>query len=129
MATIRTLIVDDTMFIRMVLKQVLLKTEFQVVGEAGDGNEAVTKYEELQPDLVVMDIIMPSMSGLDAVRQIMCKYPEADIVMCSALGQDSVIKQALAAGARDYIVKPFVPDQVLGTLRGAALNDGCGAAA
>jgi len=125
MANIRTLIVDDTLFIRMVLKQVLRKTEFEVVGEATDGQEAVAKYEELKPDLVVMDIIMPSMSGLDAVRQIMGKYPQAWIVMCSALGQNDVIAQALAAGARDYIVKPFVPDQVLETLRGGPRDTAC----
>ncbi len=117
MNKVRTLIVDDTLFVRMMLKQILVKSEFDVVGEAGDGAEAVAKYEALRPDLVLMDIIMPSMSGLDAVRTIMIRYPAARIVMCSALGQESVIAEAVSAGARDYITKPFVPDQVLRALR------------
>jgi two-component system chemotaxis response regulator CheY len=120
MDKVRTLIVDDTLFIRMMLKQILLKTEFQVVGEASDGGEAISRYEELQPDLVLMDIIMPSMSGLDAVRTIVTRYPDAWIVMCSALGQENIVTQAMDAGARDFIVKPFVPDQVLRALRHAA---------
>lgn len=117
MNKVRTLIVDDTLFVRMMLKQILVKSEFDVIGEAGDGAEAVAKYEALRPDLVLMDIIMPSMSGLDAVRTIMIRYPAARIVMCSALGQESVIAEAVSAGARDYITKPFVPDQVLRALR------------
>ena len=117
MTTVRTLVVDDTLFIRQMLKQILSHTEFEVVGEAANGEQAVSKYDELAPDLVIMDIIMPGVSGLDAVKQIMEKHPEARIVMCSALGHEHVVVEALSAGARDFIVKPFVPAQVLQTLR------------
>jgi two-component system chemotaxis response regulator CheY len=92
---------------------------FEVAGEASDGIEAVEQYRILQPDLVTMDIVMPRRSGIDAVRGIIEIDPGACVVMCSALGQESLVREALAAGARDFIVKPFKPDAVLATLRKA----------
>ena len=117
MNTVRTLVVDDATFIRKMLGQILTRSEFEVVGEAENADEAMSRYEELAPDLVIMDIMMPGTSGIEAVIEIRRKHPEALIVMCSALGLESVVKQALDAGAKDYIVKPFMPDQVLQKLR------------
>jgi two-component system, chemotaxis family, chemotaxis protein CheY len=117
MNNIRTLIVDDASFIRKMLMQILKRSEFEVVGEAENADEAMLRYEELTPDLVIMDIMMPGTSGIEAVTELRRKHPDALIVMCSALGLESVMKQALDAGARDYIIKPFMPDQVLQKLR------------
>jgi len=117
MNTVRTLVVDDALFIRQMLKQIFSRTEFQVVGEAGSAEEAVVKYDTLAPEMVIMDIMMPGTSGIDAVKLILGKDPAARIVMCSALGQETTVEEALAAGARDFIIKPFMPDQVLQTLR------------
>lgn len=119
----RTLIVDDTLFIRRLLSQILKQTEFEVVGEAADGAEAIAKYHELAPDFVLMDIMMPGLDGINAVRQIKQAYPGARIVMCSALGQEHLVMEALNAGALDFIVKPFAPENVLRTLRNLAGHD------
>jgi len=117
MVAFRILVVDDTPFIRRMLRHILGESEFEVVGEAADAEEAVRKFDELCPDFVLMDIIMPGTSGIEAVRQILAKDPKVRIVMCSALGHESVVGEALAAGASDFIEKPFMPDQVLQTLR------------
>lgn len=113
----RTLVVDDAVFVRRAIAQILHPSEFEVVGEATNGREAVQEYRRLQPDVVLMDIMMPEMDGIEAVRQIKQEHPDARIVMCSALGQERVIIEALSAGALDFIVKPFLPDKVLATLR------------
>ncbi len=113
----RTLLVDDDAFIRQMLKDILAETDFEVVGEAVDGSEAFAKYQELKPDLVLMDIIMPDVSGLDAVRNIIAVDPSARIVMCSALGQQAMVREALRAGARDFVIKPFKPRKVVETLQ------------
>lgn len=118
MTRFSTLVVDDTPFIRRMLIHILGETEFEVVGEAADAEEAVRKFTELAPEFVLMDIIMPGTSGIDAVRQILALEPTARIVMCSALGHETVVEEALEAGACDFIEKPFMPDQVLATLRG-----------
>jgi len=109
----RILIVDDAAFMRMMIKDILSKNGFEVVGEAADGLQAVEKYNELKPDLVTMDITMPEMDGIEAVKQIKEFDPSAKIVMCSAMGQQSMVMDAIRAGAMDFIVKPFQSDRVL----------------
>jgi two-component system chemotaxis response regulator CheY len=107
------LICDDAIFMRTMLADILKQSGFEVVGEAQTGVEAVKKYRELLPDLVTMDIVMPDMGGIDAVREITKDYPEAKILMCSAMGQQGLVVEAIQAGARDFIVKPFQPSRVL----------------
>ncbi|OWR32472.1 two-component system response regulator [Saccharibacillus sp. O23] len=113
----RVMIVDDAAFMRMVLKEILVKLGYEVVGEAGNGAEAVLEYERLKPDIVTMDITMPEMDGITAVRKIKEIDPNVRIVMCSAMGQQGMIVEAIQAGARDFIVKPFQPDRVEQALR------------
>ena len=107
------LICDDAVFMRTMLADILTQAGFAVIGQAKTGAEAVDKYRELRPDLVTMDIVMPDMGGIDAVRTIMGEYPDARILMCSAMGQQSLVIEAIQAGARDFIVKPFQPSRVL----------------
>lgn len=107
------LICDDAVFMRTMLSDILSQAGFAVIGHAQTGREAVDKYRELQPDLVTMDIVMPDMGGIDAVRSIMAEYPDAKILMCSAMGQQSMVVEAIQAGARDFVVKPFQPSRVL----------------
>jgi two-component system, chemotaxis family, chemotaxis protein CheY len=107
------LICDDAIFMRRMLRDVLKGAGFEVVGEAQTGAEAVDRYRELKPDLVTMDIIMPDMGGIDAVRAIVQEHPEAKILMCSAMGQQALVIEAIQAGARDFVVKPFQPSRVL----------------
>jgi two-component system chemotaxis response regulator CheY len=115
----RILIVDDAAFMRMMIKDILSKNGFEVVGEAENGHIAVDKYGELLPDLVTMDITMPEMDGISAVKIIKKNYPEAKIIMCSAMGQQAMVIDAIQAGAKDFIVKPFQPDRVLEAVRKA----------
>lgn len=107
------LICDDALFMRTMLADILEQAGFDVVGQAETGAEAVRKYRELQPSLVTMDIIMPDMGGIDAVREIVKEYPDANILMCSAMGQQALVIEAIQAGARDFVVKPFQPSRVL----------------
>ncbi|QFF98542.1 response regulator [Psychrobacillus glaciei] len=109
----RILIVDDAAFMRMMIKDILTKNGFEVVGEAGDGAQAVEKYAELKPDLVTMDITMPEMDGITALKEIKGKNPNAVIIMCSAMGQQAMVIDAIQAGAKDFIVKPFQADRVI----------------
>ena len=109
----RVLIVDDALFMRTMLRNIFVESGFEVVGEAGNGNDAVEKYRALVPDLTTMDIVMPEKNGIEALKQIMAIDPRARVVMCSALGQESLIIEALEAGARDFIVKPFKPAKVV----------------
>ncbi len=113
----RVLIADDASFMRQMIREIIEPEGYEVVGEATDGVEAVEQYEQLQPDLVTMDIVMPKRSGIDAVRGILEQSPDACVVMCSALGQETLVMEALQAGAKDFIVKPFKPDNVLSTLQ------------
>jgi two-component system chemotaxis response regulator CheY len=113
----RFLIVDDAMFMRKMLSDILTKEGHEIVGEAGSGEEAILKYEQLMPDIVTMDIVMPGMDGLDAVKGIMEKDANAKIIMCSALGQQQMVIDALQAGAKEYIVKPFQPLIIIETLK------------
>jgi two-component system, chemotaxis family, chemotaxis protein CheY len=107
------LICDDAVFMRTMLSDILTQAGFSVVGQAQTGAEAVAKYRELQPDLVTMDIVMPDMGGIEAVKVIVEEYPDAKILMCSAMGQQSLVVEAIQAGARDFVVKPFQPSRVL----------------
>ncbi|MEY8303183.1 response regulator [Anaerosalibacter bizertensis] len=109
----RILIVDDASFMRMMIKDILTKNGFEVVGEGENGLKAVEKYEELKPDLVIMDITMPEMDGIQAVKEIKKIDSDAKIVMCSAMGQQAMVIEAIQAGARDFIVKPFQADRVI----------------
>lgn len=109
----RVLVVDDTAFMRRMLRELLSKAGLEVVAEAGNGREAVEQYRQVRPDLVIMDITMPELDGIAAVREIVREDPSARIVMCSALGQQELIIEALEAGAQDFVVKPFVPEKVL----------------
>lgn len=110
------LICDDAAFMRMMIKNVLTKGGYNVAGEAENGAKAVEKYKELSPDLVLMDITMPNMDGLEALKAIKSKDPNANIVMCSAMGQESMVIDAIKSGAKDFIVKPFKPDRILKTV-------------
>ncbi|WP_066370360.1 response regulator [Neobacillus fumarioli] len=113
----RVLIVDDAAFMRMMLKDILTKNGIEVAGEAVNGLDAVEKYRELQPDVVTMDITMPEMDGITAVKQIRTIDPQAKIIMCSAMGQQPMVLEAIQAGAKDFIVKPFQPDRVMESIR------------
>ena len=112
----RILVADDASFMRQMIREIIEGEGHEVVGEASDGVEAVDRFKELHPDLVTMDIVMPRRSGIDAVKSIMEMDPGAAIVMCSALGQESLVTEAIEAGAMDFIVKPFKPDAVIKTL-------------
>ncbi len=107
------LIADDAAFMRMMLKNVLTEAGYEIAGEAENGAVAVAKYRELNPDLTTMDITMPEMDGLAALKEIRAGDPSARVVMCSAMGQQSMVIESIQAGAKDFIVKPFQPDRVL----------------
>ncbi len=107
------LIVDDAAFMRMMLKDILSKNGFTVVGEAENGMLGVQKYFELKPDLTIMDITMPEMDGLQAVKEIKKRDAQARIVMCSAMGQQAMVIEAIQSGAKDFVVKPFQPERVV----------------
>lgn len=109
----KVLIVDDAAFMRMMIKDILSKNGFEVVGEAQDGSVAVEKYEELKPDLVTMDITMPEKDGIQALKEIKAMNPNAIVIMCSAMGQQAMVIDAIQAGAKDFVVKPFNAERVL----------------
>ena len=113
----RVLIADDASFMRQMIREIIEPEGHEVVGEATNGIEAVELFQELHPDIVTMDIVMPKRSGIDAVKIILAQQPTAKVVMCSALGQETLVMEALQAGARDFIVKPFKPDSVIATLK------------
>lgn len=112
----RVLIVDDAAFMRLAIKSILEKNNFQVVGEAENGLVAISKYKELEPDIVTMDITMPKMDGIDAVKEILKIDKDATVVIISAIGQETMVKKAILAGAKTFIVKPFKEDHVIKTL-------------
>ncbi len=113
----RVLVVDDTVFTRSLIRDIFTAAGFEVVGEAANGVEAVERFRELRPDLVTMDIVMPFKSGIEATREIVREDRAAVVVMCSALGQESLVMEAIEAGATDFIVKPFQGDDVIRTAR------------
>ena len=109
----RILIVDDAAFMRMMIKDILTKNGYNIVGEAENGAKAVEKYAELKPDLVLMDITMPEMDGIEALKKIKAADANASIIMCSAMGQQAMVIESIQSGAKDFIVKPFQADRVL----------------
>jgi two-component system, chemotaxis family, chemotaxis protein CheY len=117
----RVLVVDDAAFMRKMLGDVLAKAGHEVVGEGANGNEAVDQFQSLKPDIMTLDITMPEKDGLSALREILALDATAKIVMCSALGQESKVLEAIKAGAKDFVVKPFQPDRVLDAI-GKALD-------
>lgn len=113
----KVLIVDDAAFMRMMIKDILQKNGFEVIGEASNGIEAVNLYKKERPDVVTMDITMPDMDGIEAVKEIRAFDASAKIIMCSAMGQQSMVMDAIKSGAKDFIVKPFQADRVLEAIR------------
>lgn len=113
----RVLVVDDAAFMRMMLKEILTKAGYDVVGEAANGKEAVDKYKELSPDLVTLDITMPEMDGIQALKAIKGINDNATVIMCSAMGQQTMVIEAIQSGAKDFIVKPFQADRVLESIK------------
>lgn len=114
---INILIADDLQFIKLVLRDLVEKAGFRVVGEASNGEEAIELFQDKHPDVVLMDITMPKMDGLTALKKILKIDPGANIIMCSALGQQTLIVQALQMGAKDFIVKPFRPERVINSIK------------
>jgi len=111
------LIVDDAAFMRMLLKDIVSKAGYEVAGEAVNGADAVEKYKELKPDIVTMDITMPEMNGIEAIKKIKEIDPNAKIIVCSAMGQQAMVVEAIQAGAKDFIVKPFQHGRVIEALQ------------
>jgi two-component system chemotaxis response regulator CheY len=111
--SVKILVVDDAIFMRSMIRDIFARGPFVIAGEAENGVEAVRLYRELRPDLTTMDIVMPQMDGITALREIIRFDPSAKVVMCSALGQETLIAESIEAGARDFIVKPFQPSRVL----------------
>lgn len=111
----KIMLVDDAAFMRMMVKDALTKAGYTDLVEAQDGVEAVDKFNAENPDLVFMDITMPNMDGLEALKKIKASHPGANIVMCSAMGQEAMVIEAIKSGAKDFIVKPFKPDRILAT--------------
>lgn len=112
----KVLIVDDAAFMRMTIKQMLEKGNHETIGEAGNGIEAVKKFIELKPDVVLLDITMPEMNGIEALRRIKELEPAARVVICSAMGQQAMVAQAIQLGAKDFIVKPFEEDRLIAAI-------------
>ena len=113
------LIVDDAAFMRMMIKDILTKNGYNVVGEAENGLKAIEKYSETKPDLVLMDITMPEMDGIQALKKLKAIDAGANIIMCSAMGQQAMVIESIQSGAKDFIVKPFQADRVLQAVKKA----------
>lgn len=118
----RILIVDDSNFARSMLNAILFKHGYEVVGEARDGNEALEKYEQLKPDLVTMDIAMPHLNGINALKKIIDSFPDAKIVMISSVHSKEIVKSVLLGGALDYVIKPFTKERLLKAIDKALLQ-------
>ena len=113
----KILITDDALFMRVTLKNILVANGYEVAAEATNGQEAVEKYASIRPDLVLMDITMPVMDGITATKAIRSNDPTANVVMCTAMGQKNMVIEAIQAGAKDFIVKPFQPDRVIDSIK------------
>ncbi len=119
---VNILLADDLSFMRMIQKEILSEKGYNIVGEASDGIEAVEKYKKLKPDVVILDITMPNMNGLEAMKKILEFDPDAKIIICSALGQQKLIVEAIKAGVKDFIVKPFKPERMFSAIEKAIKN-------
>ena len=117
------LIVDDVAFVRKTLRDILVAAHYQVVGEAENGEDAIKLYAKLRPDIVTMDVVMPQMSGIEDTRRIVKTNQHARVVIISAMGQENLVMEAINAGARDYILKPFTREDILKTLERAMIDD------
>ncbi len=115
--SIKVLVVDDAIFMRSLIRDIFARSPFVIAGEAENGQEAIEMYKILRPDITTMDIVMPEVDGITALKEIMKFDPQAKVVMCSALGQESLIAESIEAGAKDFIVKPFQPNKVLKVVR------------
>jgi len=115
----RVLICDDAAFMRMMIKDILTKNGYEIAGEAENGMKAIEKYNETNPDLVMMDITMPEMDGIQALKKIKEGDPSANVIMCSAMGQQAMVIESIQSGAKDFIVKPFNQDRVLEAVKKA----------
>ena len=115
----RVLVVDDAVFMRKVVSDALNKGGHEVIGEAANGQEAVDQFQSLKPEVMTLDITMPEKDGLEALREIIALDPGARVVMCSALGQESKVLESIKLGAKDFVVKPFKPDRVVGAVQKA----------
>jgi two-component system, chemotaxis family, chemotaxis protein CheY len=115
----RVLVVDDAAFMRKMVTDALTKGGHEVIGEAGNGQEAVARFQELRPEVTTLDITMPEKDGLEALREIISLDPTARVVMCSALGQESKVLESVKLGAKDFVVKPFQPDRVIAAVEKA----------
>ncbi|WP_274361472.1 response regulator [Paenibacillus thermotolerans] len=113
----KILVVDDAAFMRMMIKDILTKNGYEVVAEAADGAQAIEKFKEFRPDLITMDITMPEMDGITALKEIKKVDPSAKVIMCSAMGQQAMVIDAIQAGAKDFIVKPFQADRVIEAIK------------
>lgn len=113
----RVMVCDDAAFMRMMIKDILVKNGYEIAAEAENGLKAVERYLEAKPDLVLMDITMPEVDGIEAVRRIKALDSNANVIMCSAMGQQAMVIEAIQAGAKDFIVKPFQADRVLEAVR------------
>ena len=114
---LRVMIVDDALFMRNMLKDIFVRAGYEIVAEGDNGDDALQLYKDNWPDLVTMDIVMPKKSGIEAVQEIIARDPQARVIMVSALGQDSLVLEAVEAGAKDFIVKPFREEKVLETVK------------
>lgn len=119
---IRIMIVDDAAFMRMAIRKVLEKNGFEIVGEAVNGAESLAKYMECKPDVVTMDITMPEMTGLEALKHIRAYDPNARVVMVSAMGQETLVREAIISGAKSFIVKPYKEEHIVQTLQSVAAD-------
>lgn len=122
MTELRVLVVDDLPFMRQAIREALRGTRFQIVAEAENGEQAIARYREINPDVVLLDIVMPVLDGLTALRRLRRIDPNSNVIMCSALGEQALIVRAIQLGARDFIVKPFRPERVVSALDRVALS-------
>jgi len=113
----RVLVCDDAAFMRMMIKNIIIQNGYELAGEAPNGVQAVQQYKALRPDVVTMDIVMPEKNGIEAVKDIMAFDPNAKVIMCTAMGQQSMVIEAIQAGAKDFIVKPFQPPKVMEAIK------------